>query len=339
MRVLAGLATAAAAASFGATSAGASTVLTVCPMAEAESCLENTTDGTVITKLNSSSTAFNLSGLNITVVHAFPPNAKTISHYFRRDLSYNNICALPWGGASIQKLNMSHNSLDPMWSQVSLPANVAVLDLSYNANLRFDPNQFRSLVKLTDLHFRANKVATVSLVGNKLPATLRLLNLLDNPNLVLFLDTDMLAFLSRPSMTVQATTDLRLTQINCNGGLVTTMGSPGVYICLVGLSVISSTKSNTGVVAGMLPLLVVADLPTDSSMFHVLLIFGSVCSFIGVAFWSTVIYDACKRHRAHLNSPRDTIMSSCYVDEGLAVQYRISLSPSHRPHSPLPGVI
>ncbi|KAH9098875.1 hypothetical protein LEN26_016558 [Aphanomyces euteiches] len=169
--------------------AQASFVLTLCwnSINVQVPCLNDTIQGnTTFLPVQKYSSSYNFSNLNISFIQALPPSATSI------DLSYNQInaisCPIP---NSLNFLNLSHNALLNRWIQT--PLTVQTLDVSYNqGGLPWIQNLLWGvyLPKLQHLYFRGNNLAQLSLSYDNFPMyPLNALDLNDNPNLVLTVDS------------------------------------------------------------------------------------------------------------------------------------------------------
>ncbi|KAH9105468.1 hypothetical protein LEN26_014758 [Aphanomyces euteiches] len=135
-------------------------------------CLYDTVQGnTTILPVQTNSTIYNLSNLNISFIQDLPPNAQIMYVSMVRDLSFNNIskvsCRIP---SSLSFLNLSHNALQSNWIQT--PLTVSTLDISYNQgglswiqNVRWGDY----LPKLKRLFFRGNNVMNLRLNYDNFP--------------------------------------------------------------------------------------------------------------------------------------------------------------------------
>ncbi|KAF0725113.1 hypothetical protein Ae201684_016344 [Aphanomyces euteiches] len=150
-------------------------------------CLNDTIQGnTTFLSVQKYSSSYNFSNLNISFIQALPPSATSI------DLSFNQInaisCPIP---NSLNFLNVSHNALLNRWIQT--PLTVQTLDVSYNqGGLPWIQNLLWGvyLPKLQHLYFRGNNLAQLSLSYDNFPMyPLNALDLNDNPNLVLTIDS------------------------------------------------------------------------------------------------------------------------------------------------------
>ncbi|KAG9412183.1 hypothetical protein AC1031_015118 [Aphanomyces cochlioides] len=169
--------------------AQASFILTLCWSSENVQvpCLNDTIQShTTFLPVQNNSSTYNFSNLNISWIQALPPSATSI------DLSLNQIndisCPIP---SSLNFLNLSHNALLGRWIQT--PLTVQTLDVSYNlGGLPWIQNLLWGvyLPKLQRLYFRGNNLAQLSLSYDNFPMyPLNALDLNDNPNLVLTVDS------------------------------------------------------------------------------------------------------------------------------------------------------
>ncbi|KAF0688596.1 Aste57867_19769 [Aphanomyces stellatus] len=270
-----------------------------------------------------------MSSQAIDVVASFPGPARSL------DLSNNNIQALPPfdDAVNLIQLNLSYNALDPRWHDVYIPATIAILDLSYNARgLDFNRMTLLADSDLTELYFRGNMLTSVSLVQWSAPHLGVLYgmhplsvsddhrDLSDNPNLVLTVDADSLAYLSRPNVTLRASTNASLTAIHCKNGVLQRVH--GATVCLVPSAAnTNGDKQYSGhrdqgphdaIRAAMIAVLVVACLLTATGI------------FLLKKHWAQRRFDMDEPM-----TPRDTLTSSICSDDELKKppKFQKSVSP------------
>ncbi|KAH9152921.1 hypothetical protein AeRB84_004744 [Aphanomyces euteiches] len=173
--------------------AHASLSLTLCWSASGVQlpCLYDTVQGnTTILPVQTNSTIYNLSNLNISFIQDLPPNAQImyVSMVVRVDFSCKVSCRIP---SSLIFLNLSHNALQSNWIQT--PLTVSTLDISYNqGGLSWIQNvRWRDyLPKLKRLFFRGNNVMNLRLNYDNFPMyPLEVLDLSNNPYLAITVDS------------------------------------------------------------------------------------------------------------------------------------------------------